>query len=614
MCGIAGWVDFSTDLSHQEEIINKMTDTLISRGPDDSGYWFSKHVAFGQRKIIDSESKENGQTMVCQRNGGNYVLVHDGELYNGKELKKELLSLGLVFQNNTDTEVLLNAYIQWGEECVNKFNGVFAFAIWDENKEQLFLARDRIGIKPLFYSIKNNSFLFSSEIKGLLAHPMIRPSVTREGLSEIFVMGPARTPGQGVFKDISEIKPGFYMTIDKNGYCTKEYWSFISKPHHESLENTIEAVRELVHDAINRQLLSEVPIGTMLSGGLDSSAITALAAELYKSEGKEPLRSFSVDYIGNDVNFHRNEFQPDPDAPWAKLMAEYLSTRHHTYYIDTPQLTDSLFRAVIARDLPGMTDVDSSLFLFSCEIRKYTKVAISGEGADEVFGGYPWFYRKELQEGNTFPWTRRANERFEFYSPELLNLINPEEYMKNRYAEALLGVPRLESDTPENALAREMSYLNLTRWMPTLLDRNDRMSMAAGLKIRVPFCDHRLVEYLWNIPWEYKFFGNREKGLLRKALTGVLPENVLWRKKSPYPKTHNPEYLNSVRGLLMNILDDTSSPLLRFIVKDKLKDFALSITPETNIPWFGQLMNAPQMLAYFVQVDYWLREYHVELV
>lgn len=613
MCGIAGWVDFSQDLSHQKQIMNKITDTLISRGPDDSGYWFSKHVAFGHRRLIVIEPECGHQPMIRGKNDRNYVLVYDGELYNTKELEKELLSLGHIFQDSSDTEVLLNSYIEWGEDCVEKFNGIFAFGIWDVKKEQLFLARDRIGIKPLFYSIKSNSFLFASEIKGLLAHPMIRPSITSEGLSEIFVMGPSRTPGHGVFKDISEIKPGFCMIIDKKGFHTKEYWSLVSNPHYESLENTIETVRELVYDSIKRQLISDVPIGTMLSGGLDSSAITAIATEFYKSEGKETLRSFSVDYIGNDVNFHKNEFQPDPDAPWAKYMAEYLATKHHTYYIDTPQLTDALFKAVTARDLPGMSDVDSSLYLFSCEIRKHTKVAVSGEGADEVFGGYPWFYKKELQEGNTFPWTKRAKERFEFYSPEFLKQIKPNEYMEQRYKEALKEVPRLDSDTTENALAREMSYLNLTRWMPTLLDRNDRMSTLAGLKIRTPFCDYRLVEYLWNVPWEYKFHMNREKGLLRKALIGILPEDVLWRKKSPYPKTHNPEYLNTVRGLLMNVLDDKSSPLLDFVTRDKLKNFARSVTPETNLAWFGQLMNAPQMLAYFVQVDYWLRKYNVKI-
>ena len=464
--------------------------------------------------------------------------------------------------------------------------------------------------KPVaIVSIKNNSFLFASEIKSLLAHPMITPIVSKDGLSEIFVMGPARTPGHGVFKDISEIKPGYCMMVDKNGCHTKRYWSLISKPHNESLESTIESVRELVYDAIKRQLVSDVPLGTMLSGGLDSSAITAIATEVYK----DPIQTFSVDYTGNDVNFHKNEFQPDPDAPWAKIVSEYLATKHHIHYIDTPQLTDALFKAVQARDLPGMTDVDSSLYLFCSEIKKHVPIALSGEGADEVFGGYPWFYRKELQDSNTFPWSRRAKERFEFYSPELLDLIKPTEYMEHRYMEALDEVPRLKSDTAANDRSRELFYLNLTRWMPTLLDRNDRMSTAARLNVRTPFCDHRLVEYLWNVPWEYKFYMNREKGLLRKALTGILPEDVLWRKKSPYPKTHNPDYLNAVRSLLIKVLEDKSSPLLHFVVADKLKDFALSVTPQTNIPWFGQLMNAPQMLAYFVQVEYWLREYNVKL-
>ena len=333
MCRIAGWVDFSRDLSHQEQIMNKMTDALIYGEQGDSRHWFSNHVAFGYEKPIAIEPENGHHPIVHQINDCIYALLYNGELYNTEDVRKELFSLGHTFRDHSDTEVILNAYIEWGEGCAERFNGIFAFAIWDENKESLFLARDRIGIKPLFYSIKNNSFLFASEIKSLLAHPMITPTVSRDGLSEIFVMGPARTPGHGIFKDISEIKPGYCMMVDKNGAHTKRYWSLISKPHNESLESTIESVRELVYDAIKRQLVSDVPLGTMLSGGLDSSAITAIATEVYK----DPIQTFSVDYTGNDVNFHKNEFQPDPDAPWAKIVSEYIATKHHIHYIDVEQ-------------------------------------------------------------------------------------------------------------------------------------------------------------------------------------------------------------------------------------------------------------------------------------
>ena len=327
-------------------------------------------------------------------------------------------------------------------------------------------------------------------------------------------------------------------------------------------------------------------------------------------EQKDPIRTFSIDYVGNDKYFQASEFQPNADAPWVTKVSEYLGTRHSNCYIDTPELVEALLPAVLARDLPGMTDVDSSLLLFSHWIKNQATVGLSGECADEVFGGYPWFY-KQNNQGRIFPWSQRMNERLKLYSPELLNMIHAEEYTAMRYQEALAEVPRYEGDQQVDSSKRELFYLNLTRWMPTLLDRKDRMSMAAGLELRVPFCDHRLVEYVWNVPWEMKYYKNREKGLLRQALTGLLPEDVLWRKKSPFPKTHNPSYLEAIKRLTLVMLEDHSSPLHPFINKEAVREFALSLKKDTNVPWFGQLMNAPQLLAYLLQIDFWLKEYQI---
>lgn len=610
MCGIVGWTDFSGDLSKETNVIENMTNTLIPRGPDAAGYWFSKHTAFGHRRLVVVDPQGGQQPMIRQMRNNTYVLVYNGELYNTHDIRQELTSLGHTFEGWSDTEVLLHSYIEWDESCLRKFNGIFAFAIWDEQKNQLFLARDRIGVKPLFYSQRGSSFLFATEIKALLAHPLVSPIIDREGLAEIFAMGPARTPGHGVFSQISELKPGHSMIFDRNGIHIHRYWSLVSLPYRKPFEETVGSVRELVYDAIKRQLVSDVPLCTLLSGGLDSSIITAIAADIYQKEGLEPVRTFSIDYVDNDKYFRTNEFQPNPDAPWVKIVSEAFQTRHNSCFIDTPQLTESLFPAVLARDFPGMTDVDSSLYIFSGEIKKQATVALSGEGADEVFGGYPWFYNQKSVL-NTFPWTRRAEERFKLYSAELLDFIHPMEYLTGRFREALAETPRLAGDNPDDSRMREMFYLNLTRWMPTLLDRKDRMSMAAGLELRVPYTDHRLIEYLWNIPWKQKYYKNREKGLLRKATEGVLPKEVLWRKKSPYPKTHNPAYLETVRRLLLRVLDDKDSPLLPFINKSALHDFTQAVTTDTDIPWFGQLMNAPQLLAYLIQVDYWLRKYKI---
>lgn len=610
MCGFVGWINFSEPIANETDIIGKMAEKLAHRGPDAEGFWFSEHVALGHRRLVVVDPDGGRQPMIGTKGSGNYIMVYNGELYNTEDIRQELVSKGYWFEGWSDTEVLLKAYMEWGEKCLQKLNGIFAFAVWDAYNERLFLTRDRIGVKPLFYCQNGSSFLFSSEIKGILAHPMVSSRINREGLAEIFVLGPARTPGEGVFAGISELKPGYFMQVDRRGMRIKKYWSLISQGHEDSFEKTVGTVRELVYDTVRRQLVSDVPLCILLSGGLDSSAITAIASEVYRNENKKPMQSFSIDYVDNEKYFRTSEFQPNADAPWVKKVSDYLGTRHASYLVDTPELVQALFPAVIARDLPGMTDVDSSLWLFSGWIKNLATVGLSGECADEVFGGYPWFY-KTAGLSNTFPWSQRMDMRIKLYSPELLALIRPEEYVIQRYQEAIEEVPRFPGDQPADARMRELFYLNLTRWMPTLLDRKDRMSMAAGLELRVPFCDHRLVEYVWNIPWEMKNYHNREKGLLRLALTGMLPEDVLWRKKSPYPKTHNPSFIDAVRSLMIAVLDDHTSPLLPLINRQAVRELALSIKSDTNIPWFGQLMNAPQLLAYLVQIDFWLREYNV---
>jgi asparagine synthase (glutamine-hydrolysing) len=612
MCGIVGWVDYSVSLTKETEILQVMAEKLAHRGPDDEGFWLDQHAALGHRRLVVVDPEGGRQPMMAARGNENYVLVYNGELYNTEDIRRVLLAKGYTFDGWSDTEVLLKAYIEWGEYCLSRLNGIFAFAVWDEQNEKLFMARDRIGVKPLFYSQRGSSFLFASEIKAILAHPSVTAKVNREGLAEIFVLGPARTPGHGVFSGIFEVKPGYCMTVDRSGIKTKQYWSLISYDHEDSLQRTTDKVRELVYDAVKRQLVSDVPLCTLLSGGLDSSAITAIAAEVYKNENKERVQTFSIDYAGNEKHFRASQLQPDADAPWIKIVLDYLDTRHASYLADTPELVQALFPAVIARDLPGMTDVDSSLWLFSHWIKKQATVGISGECADEVFGGYPWF--RQTGDVNTFPWSRHLQTRMKYFSAELLALIKPGEYVAQRYQETLEEVPRFKGDLPVDDSMREMFYLNLTRWMPVLLDRKDRMSMAAGLELRVPFCDHRLVEYVWNVPWEMKNFRNREKGLLRQALTGMLPDDVLWRKKSPYPKTHNPSFIDAVKNLTLAMLDDTSSPLLPFINRPAVRELALSVRSDTDMPWFGQLMNAPQLLAFFLQTDFWLRYYGIEIV
>ncbi|ACA58708.1 asparagine synthase (glutamine-hydrolyzing) [Candidatus Desulforudis audaxviator] len=613
MCGIAGWIDWERDLRRECPVITEMTGTLAARGPDASGFWLSEHAALGHRRLIVVDPEGGGQPMVRRCGEREYVLVYNGELYNTPELRRDLEARGHVFRGHSDTEALLLSYIEWGADCVGRLNGIFAFAVWSEYDQSLFMARDRMGVKPLFYAVRGGAFLFGSEQKAILAHPDVRPEVDAEGLAEVFALGPARTPGHGVFRGISELRPGYCLFFDRNGVRTRRYWRLESRPHTDDLPATAAKVRALLQDSVERQLVADVPVCTLLSGGLDSSALTAFAAGAFRKSGRGTVHTYSIDFVDNERYFRPNRFQPDADSAWVGLVSDRLGTIHHPVWVDTPELVDTLGLAVQARDLPGMADIDTSLYLFCREIKKEFTVALSGECADEMFGGYPWFHREEDLAAGTFPWSRSTRARMRLLKPELARELRPEEYVAARYAETLAEVPRLSGEDPVGARRREMFYLNLVWFMTTLLDRKDRMSMATGLEVRVPFCDHRLVEYVWNIPWALKTWGGREKGILRLALDGVVPGEVLHRRKSPYPKTHHPGYLEAVRSKLRQVLDDPASPLLTLIDTTCVRELVQTDGSSFGTTWFGQLMAGPQLFAYLYQVDAWLREYRVTI-
>jgi asparagine synthase (glutamine-hydrolysing) len=614
MCGVTGWVDFSKDLRLEKETIEKMTKTLAKRGPDETNLWTQTHVGFGHKRLIVVDPEGGRQPMTKQKEGTNYTICYNGELYNTEDIRKVLLTKGYSFNGHSDTEVLLTAYIEWAEECVNHLNGIYAFAIWDSQKEQLFIGRDRLGVKPLFFTEINKGIIFASEIKAILANPGMKAEMDREGLAEIFGMGPSRSPGSGIFKGIKELMPAHALTFSKKGLKIWRYWNVKSMEHKDNVDETAEKVRFLVTDAVKRQLVSDVPLSTFLSGGLDSSIITAIAAKEFESSGRGQLHTYSIDYEGNDRFFKANEFQPNSDEKWIKLVSEEFNTKHHFKTISQQQLVKDLTEAVHVRDCPGMADVDSSLLWFCKEIKKDFVVSLSGECADEIFGGYPWFHRKQDLERPGFPWMRSVDERNQLLRPEWQERLNLKDYVLDRYNQAIAQTPKLAGESVEDEKRRELFYINMTHFMTTLLDRKDRMSMGASLEVRVPFADHRLVEYVWNIPWGIKMYGNREKGLLRKAFEGILPEEVLYRKKSPYPKTHNPEYTSAVQKLMEEIILDRSSVLFELFDHQLLTDLVQSGGNSFKEPWFGQLMTGPQLLAYFVQLHIWFKEYNINIV
>lgn len=613
MCGIVGFINFQKEILDNKEILFRMNSTLKKRGPDEDGYYIENPAYLGHKRLIVIDPEGGKQPMVETYCDEQYVLVYNGQIYNTKELTRELKLNGFTFTSHSDTEVLLKSYIHYGYDIVNHLNGIFAFAIWDSSKQELFLARDHFGVKPLFYTQIENSFIFSSEIKALFEYPGVEKCIDSQGLGELFGLGPAHTPGTTIFKNIYELRPAHYGIFNHSGFHIERYWKLESKKHEDDFETTCDTVRSLLSDAITRQLVSDVPLCTFLSGGLDSSIITKYASDYDKQNGLPPLSTYSIDYVDNDKNFVKSDFQPNSDNYYIDLMTKALGTKHHNIVIDTPELADALEDAMIARDMPGMADVDSSLLLFCKNVKPQATVALTGECADEIFGGYPWFFREDALKSSTFPWSIALSERQHILNETIDKKINLKEYIDYRYQESLQEVTILDSDSPETAEKRKISHLTLNWFMQTLLDRSDRMAMYNGFELRVPFCDYRLAQYVWNIPWEMKALNGREKGLLRYIMEGILPEEIVYRKKSPYPKTHNPTYLNKVKTMLEKIMQDKNAPIHSLLNRSYIMEILQTDGKAFTRPWFGQLMTGPQLMAYLCQVNMWLEKYQPKI-
>lgn len=616
MCGIAGFCDFKEDFrlaQHKNKALaEKMGATLRYRGPDASGEYIAEHAVFAHRRLIVIDPVGGLQPMIRMQDGCEYALIYNGELYNTDEIRNGLKKLGHVFDTTSDTEVLLRAYMQYGEQCVDYLNGIFAFAVWDSLKQQCFMARDRFGVKPLFYAVRGSTLVFGSELKALFEHPSVKPVIDRYGLCEIFGLGPARTPGCGVYKDIYELMPGYSAQFNAEGLKIAPYWQLTAREHTDSYAQTVETTRSLLFDAIKRQLVSDVPICTLLSGGLDSSVVSAVAAKALGENGKT-LDTYSFDFVDNERYFRASSFQPSEDRPFVDIMTKAIGSNHRYLECDNDDLISGLYGAVLAKDLPGMADVDSSLLYFCRRIKENHTVCLSGECADEVFGGYPWFRDQEVYDTPAFPWSKKLDLRKEVLSCELLRKLPLEDYVHEQYQKSIARTPKLDCEDALHSRQREISYLNITWFMTTLLDRKDRMTMANGLEVRVPFADHRLVDYLYNVPWEFKYHEQEVKALLKDAARDILPEEVLGRKKSPYPKTYHPEYEQGLKYELRLILSDRYAPIHRLINADALKAL-MNSESDYGRPWFGQLMAVPQMYAYLIEINFWLEHYGVDIV
>ena len=609
MCGIAGEINFKEGVK-LENYHNQMMNVLTNRGPDDQNIKRDDFAVLLHTRLAVIDPENGKQPMSARKDGIDYTICYNGELYGADEIRNALIKQGVTFETKTDTEVVLKAFITFGADCVKNFNGIYAFAIYCPQKKELFIARDKMGVKPFFYAQRGNSFIFASELKSLLCHPKIKPEIDETGISELLFIGPGRTPGCGVFKEVYELKPGHRGFFNVGGLSLEQYFSLIDRENTDSKEEIIKKVRFLVTDSIERQLVSDVPIGTFLSGGLDSSLISSVAARHFKKQGKK-LKTFSITYKDNSKYFKSSKFQPNSDDDFIKIMVDYLDSDHLTVTVDTDEVVKALYSAVDARDLPGMADVDASLLLFCKEIKKQVTVALSGECADEIFGGYPWYRDEKIRSRYGFPWAQSTEYREGFLHPDLRENIKGADYVNKRYEDTVKATSKLSGISSTESRMKEMVNLNATWFMQTLLDRKDRMSMFSGLEVRVPFCDYRIAEYLYTVPFEVKDLKGREKGLLRTAMEGYLPESILWRKKSPYPKTHNPAYFEAVKNILRDILNNKNAPL--FSLCDYKAVEKLLIT-ERSEPWYGQLMTTPQTVAYMIMLNYWMEKFKVKIV
>jgi asparagine synthase (glutamine-hydrolysing) len=613
MCGIAGWVAFDHDLTTERAAIDAMTDTMARRGPDGQGTWIDRHAAFGHRRLSIIDPAGGEQPMTAQDCAGREAVVtHCGEVYNYRELRSELAASGHVFRTSSDTEVILRAYLEWGEQAADRFTGIYGLAIWDRRSQELLLIRDRFGVKPLYYHRTPDGVLFGSEAKAILASSQLNPVVDTDGMREMFSF--VKTPERSVYRDIREVRPGHIVRVSRDGLSQHCYWRLEAAKHRDDLPTTIATVRRLLFEAVVRELVSDVPVAALLSGGLDSSALAAVTARELGRQA-ETVRTFAVDFTSQTEDFQFIDgMRPSPDTPFARIAASFLQARHTEVILTPAQIADPSLRAawLRAHEMPtALADQYVWLYLLVAAIKPEASVVLTGSSADELFGGYPWSHDPEAVDAEAFPWLALARypltSQHRLLHPDLRRLLDLKTYRADSYRTALSEVPHVPGASLAERRMRENCYLNLTRFQQILLDRKDRLGMAHGLEFRVPFCDHALAQYVFNTPWSMKTFDGREKSLLRAALRGMLPEEILQRVKCPSPTIQHPGYELELRSQLRDVMADPASPTAGLIDTTRVEE--VLATPPGRLS--GQ-QNRMQM-EMIVNLHVWLTHERIAL-
>lgn len=597
MSGICGFCDFghSGGTLERREEAHRMGETLNHRGPEDRGLWQGNRCVLAHRR----PRGQSRQPLVRRVDGADCVLVFDGALYDLPDLRRALAGEGWTFDTQGEAEALLAALILWGERAAERLDGAFAFAFWDGRRERLICGRDRLGVRPFFYAWQEGTFVFASEPKALFQYPGLEPRLGRDGLREVLGLCPVRTPGVGVFEGVMELPPATQLVLGREEVRRAPYWQLVSRPHREDYPETVERVRELLQRAVTLRLEGEEPLCAFLSGGLDSAFVTALAAQAYTESGRKPLDTLSLRYAGRRET-ERSFFRPDDQGYYVQWMAEVFHTRQRTVTCDTPALANLLADGAAARDLPGMGAADSALLYLSRQAARSHKRALAGVGADPLFGGWSWCDREE--PGHGFPWEPDLEARRAVFDKGLWTDLQVEDYVRERRRQTLAACPRLEEERGFETRRRELGWLALTCCLPAQLEQWDRMTMASGLEVRLPFCDHRLVEYAWNIPWAMKGMNGQRKQVLRDAALGLLPEGVRTRPKTPCPQGADPLYDQLVRAGVARILEAPNAPIHSLADRAALDGL---LTDQGRGP------AATRTLAYLIQLNAWMERFHL---
>jgi len=588
-----------------------MSQALIHRGPDEQSFHYFPHGAFNQNFLlagyIPGTFRHEMQPITRNYKDNSYTLLFDGFISNPEEIAMDLEVYQVHTENMSLEELLLFSFLQHGTDFIKRIRGAFALAVFDQNHKTLYLFRDALGLRPLFYCHKANALIFASEIKALFQYPGIEPILTQEGLTELLALGPARKPGSAIFDGIFEVKPGHFVTFGRDIFLEEAYHHFERKEHTDNYDDTIDNITYLLNQSFDSLKSSVIPACCLLSGGLDSSIVTAKLAQNQSTA----LATYSLEFDNSRQFFKSNAFQPSLDAPYVEEMVTHLGTKHTIYNCNNKNQFDYLKKSVIAHDLPAMADVDASYMCFCEKVGTQHKIVFTGECADEIFCGYPWYHNQE-NDCVTFPWTKDISPRLTLLRPDIISSLSMEECIQNAYETTCKEISLDGLHTPTESIHHKTFYLTIRYFMQTLINRGDRAAAINSMDGRMPFANQTLTEYLFNVPFTMQAKNGERKHLLREYANLLLPEEIRKRQKSPYPKTYDPGYEAMVNNELLNELRKSDCPLHAIIDKEKAENFCRQVK-DLGRPWYGQLMAGPQLVAYYLQILYWIEHYHINI-